>query len=241
MNKSIFKKWWFWVLVAIAFISALSPLALKELTTGERVAYLGTLLGSVATIFAVVMTINYSRKSQINAFRAELERDRKEKWFAEAKDVFACAINSLDINVFTKTQRELTPSNTNEKKIELMAKHEYLLEICDKFSWFFTAIPMIDSREEITTINEELVELFGETYAKWTEVMNIHIKYYELFASLNHNDETNETIIKPTENLFFELGNYSKLHRDLHIKFIEQAEKLRKLIDQEYENILKDN
>ena len=247
MNKSIFKKWWFWVLVVVFvfIVPLIINLLFKrsfgvewlaaEWTAGEALTYYGTILGAVATIWAVVATISDSRKSQIKAFRVELERDRKEKWFAEPKELFACAVDELNIRIFTKTQGEVTPSNAEEKIRELNVKHQDLGDILYKFSWFFSINPIKCSLEEIENKIGELIE---ETYEKWIEIKELHIKYFELFADDTSDETAKKKIAQTLERPDKKLEDYLKHHIDMCGKIQEQTQKLRKLIGQEYENML---
>jgi len=243
MNKNIFKKLWFWVLVAIAFIAVLIPVAMPCLTLGERVAYLGTLLGSAATIFAVVMTINYSRKSQINAFKAELEKERKEKWFAEVKELYLCTISTLTPAFFIQNIniKEVTRETAKMKILEIESKKAERVELLSKIVWNLRIAPISETSDILQCIRLKTLDEHKLIRRKWNEFAELHTKYFKLLVNDILDDAIREKSASILEECNSKQADYNKDWISTRDVFQEQTEKLRKLIDQEYENILKNN
>jgi len=245
VNKNIFKKWWFWAIVALCLL-ILVPLTINflfrnhfgvewfvaEWTAGEALSYVGTILGAGATICAVVLTISYSRERQFKTFRMELERERRENWLAEAKKVFEYAINDLNDIFFVQNIIGLSPENMAEKTNEIRNEEILIIKLYGMFSLIFKISPLKDS----SAINEQVFEKVDNAIEAWRNLAQSTQNTYECFSIQPFPEDE---FVKKRKTLDLETTNYRKnFYYPMKDFLISSFKQLKILADEEYKDMI---
>jgi len=247
MNKNIFKKWWFWAIVMLCLLIFV-PLTINflfrnyfgvewlvaEWTAGDALLYVGTILGAGATICAVILTISYSRKT----FRLGLEKERKEKWLSDAKELFEYAAISFSLCFFMQHE-EFKGIDTGEKArkrmVEVDNKQNELLEIFLKFRWLFAIAPIAKS-SNVQEFHKVVDDAVNFACNEWDKVANAEMKYYKLRCSINPNDTE---ITEALNDYISKMSKYNEIYGDvISPKFVEQIKTLKIIIDKEIQDLL---
>lgn len=91
-----------------------------EWSAGDVLGYCGTIIGALATIIAVYITIKHTKEEQIKLLKIQFEHERKELWFNEFRRMVEDTIENFNFNVLKK----IIENFNNSKNIEYI---EYAL------------------------------------------------------------------------------------------------------------------
>ena len=85
-----------------------------EWSAGDMLGYCGTIIGALAAIIAVYITIKHTKEEQIKLLKIQFEHERKESWFNEFRKTVEDTIENFNFNVL----KELIKNFNDSKNIE---------------------------------------------------------------------------------------------------------------------------